>query len=158
MKQIRRQFTWILLTMLVLVVLWEFWFEDLFGKNVLGFNRKIEDFSERLEYVLTVMSFSVLSLLYPFFKAAHAEKARRKIEADREQCIADLNDSIAEIKTLRGIIPICCYCKKIRDDEAIWTQLEAYLEEHSDANFTHGICPECAEKILQEMDLKGSPT
>jgi PAS domain S-box-containing protein len=51
-----------------------------------------------------------------------------------------------EIHMLKGIIPICCYCKKIRDDKEIWQQLESYISRHSHANFSHGICPECFEK------------
>jgi len=63
-----------------------------------------------------------------------------------------LNKSLEEVKTLRGIIPICSYCKKIRDDEGIWNQLEAYIHSHSDAEFSHGACPECYKKQMAELD------
>lgn len=66
-----------------------------------------------------------------------------------------LNDYISEIQTLRGILPICSTCKKIRDDEGYWKQIEAYLGAHSDVNFSHGICPDCAEKYYPDMDLYG---
>jgi PAS domain S-box-containing protein len=56
-----------------------------------------------------------------------------------------------EIKSLKGIIPICSYCKKIRDDKEIWQQLETYLSEHSDALFSHGICPTCLDKQMTEL-------
>ncbi len=56
-----------------------------------------------------------------------------------------------EIKTLSGIIPICSYCKKIRDDKEIWQQLESYISSHSEALFTHSICPTCAEKELRSL-------
>lgn len=56
-----------------------------------------------------------------------------------------------EIKTLRGIIPICAGCKKIRDDKGYWNQVEVYVSEHTDAEFTHGMCPECIEKTLAEL-------
>ena len=56
-----------------------------------------------------------------------------------------------EIKTLSGIIPICSYCKKIRDDKEIWQQLESYISNHSEALFTHSICPTCAEKELRSL-------
>lgn len=65
-----------------------------------------------------------------------------------------LNKSLEEVKTLRGIIPICSYCKKIRDDEGIWNQLESYLRSHSDAEFSHGACPECYKKQIAEFDKK----
>lgn len=66
--------------------------------------------------------------------------------------VRELEAAMAQIKQLRGIIPICMYCKKIRDDKEYWQQVEEYVEEHSDAQFTHGICPECAKKVMEEMD------
>jgi len=59
----------------------------------------------------------------------------------------DLLKSLEEVRTLRGIIPICSVCKKIRDDQGYWNQLEAYMREHADIRFSHGICPECREKL-----------
>lgn len=61
-----------------------------------------------------------------------------------------LEKALAEIRTLRGIIPICCVCKKIRDDKGYWNQIEAYVKAHSDAEFSHGICPECAKNFYGE--------
>lgn len=65
---------------------------------------------------------------------------------------AALERALAEIQTLRGIIPICGYCKKIRDDEGVWNQLEAYIHTHSDAQLSHGICPECYEMQLRDLN------
>ena len=59
---------------------------------------------------------------------------------------------LVRVKRLEGIIPICSYCKKIRDDEGCWNQLEAYLHSHSDAEFSHGACPECFNKEMEKMD------
>jgi PAS domain S-box-containing protein len=71
----------------------------------------------------------------------------RKREAlEREELIHDLKKSLEEIRTLKGIIPICSYCKNIRNDEGAWDRLEKYICEHSDAEFSHGICPECIRK------------
>ncbi len=64
-----------------------------------------------------------------------------------------LNDYIAEIKALRGIIPICSHCKKIRDDKGYWKQIEQYMQEHSDAVFSHSICQDCARKLYPEIDI-----
>lgn len=61
-----------------------------------------------------------------------------------------LADYIEEIKTLRGIIPICAKCKKIRNDEGFWIQVEQYIEDHSDAQFTHGLCNDCAEELYSD--------
>jgi len=63
----------------------------------------------------------------------------------------DLLRSVDEIKTLRGIIPICSSCKKIRDDQGYWKQLEAYMRDHADITFSHGICPECTEKLYSTV-------
>ncbi len=57
--------------------------------------------------------------------------------------IKELEDAVAHIKHLHGVLPICCICKRIRDDEGAWNELESYITQHSDAGFSHGICPEC---------------
>jgi PAS domain S-box-containing protein len=76
---------------------------------------------------------------------------RKEIEADREKLIGKLQDALKKIKTLRGIIPICAACKKIRDDKGYWNQIEIYLKEHSEADFSHGICPECVKKLYPDF-------
>ena len=58
-----------------------------------------------------------------------------------------------ELKSLRGILPICASCKKIRDDKGYWNQIEAYISQHSEADFSHGICPECARKLYADLNL-----
>ena len=63
----------------------------------------------------------------------------------------DLKKAYSEIKQLRGIIPICSSCKKIRDDSGYWHQVEEYISEHSDAMFSHGICPECSKKLYPDF-------
>jgi hypothetical protein len=63
----------------------------------------------------------------------------------------DLKRSLSEIKILRGIIPMCASCKKIRDDEGYWHQVEAYIGEHSEALFTHSICPQCMEELYPDF-------
>ncbi len=64
----------------------------------------------------------------------------------------ELQEALAKIKTLRGLIPICASCKKIRGDQGYWQQLEDYLVEHSEADFTHGLCPECLEQVEAEVN------
>jgi transcriptional regulator with GAF, ATPase, and Fis domain len=71
---------------------------------------------------------------------------RKKVETEREKLINDLQDALAQIKTLQGILPICMFCKKIRDDKDCWHRLEAYISDRSEAQFSHGICPECAKE------------
>jgi len=67
--------------------------------------------------------------------------------------VINLEKALAEVKTLRGILPICSYCKKIRDDDGYWNQVEVYVRDRSDANFSHGICPDCMKKHYPEYDI-----
>lgn len=73
-------------------------------------------------------------------------------EANDEKgtAILELQQTLAEVKTLRGFLPICAKCKKIRDDQGYWKQIESYIEEHSEAQFSHGMCQECAEELYGE--------
>jgi CheY-like chemotaxis protein len=64
---------------------------------------------------------------------------------EREKMLIQLQESSKEIKTLKGLIPICAWCGKLRDDDGYWKQLETYMAKHTEASFTHGICPECAK-------------
>ena len=83
------------------------------------------------------------------FSVVHDITERKKIEEERERLIAELQIALDEIKTLRGIIPICSYCKKVRDDQGYWQQVEVYIRDHSEAIFSHSFCPECASKYLK---------
>ena len=76
---------------------------------------------------------------------------RKRAELVNEALIEKLQKAIDEIKTLKGIIPICASCKQIRDDEGFWNQLEQFIMEHSDAVFSHGICPSCAKKLYPRL-------
>jgi PAS domain S-box-containing protein len=79
---------------------------------------------------------------------------RKRAAEDRERLIVDLQSALAEVKTLSGLLPICSSCKKIRDDTGYWNNLETYISKHSGAEFSHGICPECAQKIYPEYYKK----
>lgn len=71
---------------------------------------------------------------------------RKEAEIEREKLINELQNAESEIKILKGIFPICSFCKKIRDDKGFWNQVEAYISKHSEAEFSHGLCPVCAKK------------
>lgn len=75
---------------------------------------------------------------------------RKQIEEEREGLIHELRDALSKIRALRGLLPICASCKKIRNDEGYWEQIEVYIRDHSEADFSHGICPECAKKLYPE--------
>jgi PAS domain S-box-containing protein len=71
-----------------------------------------------------------------------------RAETERERLIDELQRAADRVKTLTGLIPICAHCKSMRDDRGYWQHVEAFLRDHSDAELSHGICPECAEKLL----------
>jgi PAS domain S-box-containing protein len=79
---------------------------------------------------------------------------RKKQEEEREKLVQELREALANIKTLKGMLPICANCKKIRDDRGYWNKIEIYIRDHSEAQFTHGICPECMEKIYGDVPLE----
>jgi two-component SAPR family response regulator len=75
---------------------------------------------------------------------------RKNAEKELTTLIYNLQKALDEIKTLKGIVPICSNCKKIRDDKGFWEQVDAYVSKHTDAKFSHSICPECAKKLYPE--------
>ncbi|MBU0992503.1 MAG: methyl-accepting chemotaxis protein [Proteobacteria bacterium] len=79
------------------------------------------------------------------------QKLKMEIEA-RKQTQADLEKAFNELKILRGLLPICSHCKEIRDDKGVWNKLEAYIGQHSEAEFTHSICPKCLDRLYPETD------
>ncbi len=79
---------------------------------------------------------------------------REKIEKEREKLILELRVALSKIRTLSGLLPICSSCKKIRNDKGYWEQIEIYIKDHTEADFSHGMCPECAKKLYPEFYKK----
>jgi PAS domain S-box-containing protein len=81
---------------------------------------------------------------------------RKRAEEEREQLVRNLLAALAEVRTLRAILPICSYCRKVRDDEDYWHSVEGYISQHTDMKFSHGVCPDCfeneVEPNLQELE------
>jgi len=82
---------------------------------------------------------------------------RKRTEAEREVVIAELRDALSNVKHLHGLLPICASCKRIRDDHGYWNDVEEYIRKHTEADFTHGICPDCMNKLYPGMGVP-SPT
>jgi len=82
---------------------------------------------------------------------------RRRHEVERERLVAELREALKNVKTLSGLLPICASCKKIRDDKGYWNRIETFLREHSQAEFSHGICPDCAKKLYPDQFAKMYP-
>ncbi len=98
-------------------------------------------------------------LIKPFNKAELGARIRvgvrvLNLQKSLAERVIELEKALAEIKQLKGLIPICSYCKKIRNDDNYWEKIEKYLAERSDVQFSHGICPDCMKKLEKEMGLE----
>jgi len=72
-----------------------------------------------------------------------------ELQTSLAERVGELERALASVKQLQGLLPICCYCKKIRDDRNYWQQVEGYISAHSEAQFSHGVCPDCHEKVVK---------
>lgn len=79
-------------------------------------------------------------------REAKFRRIHKAVEADRERLKVELSGALADVKYLRGLLPICASCKKIRNDRDEWQHIEVYIQQHSDAQFTHGMCPDCLKR------------
>ena len=96
---------------------------------------------------IAVLVLVSLGLLYARYRLKHQSEARFRAQAEA------LADALARVQTLRGLLPICAWCKNIRDDNGYWTQVEAYVSNHSQAEFTHSICPSCSDEVrIEELE------
>ncbi len=75
---------------------------------------------------------------------------RKQLEDERKKMIEQLNETLSRVKTLSGLLPICASCKKVRDDQGYWQKLETFVHEHSQAEFSHSICPDCMETLYPQ--------
>ena len=83
--------------------------------------------------------------------------ARKLAETERERLIVELRNALEKVKTLSGLLPICASCKNVRDDRGYWRRIEGYISERSGAEFSHGLCPDCATELHAELDARGGP-
>jgi PAS domain S-box-containing protein len=86
------------------------------------------------------------------YSVARDVTAQKEAEEERERLVRELQAALAEVRTLQAILPLCSYCRKVRDDEDYWQTVESYVSKHTDTKFSHGICPECYEKVMAEME------
>jgi len=116
-----------------------------------------------LAIIIVVLSFMFASTIYAFEKFAEWYQKEGVAPIDQIKIVLailacsfaifalrrwrELQEALANIKTLRGLLPLCASCKRIRDDKGYWNQLEAYILNHSDAEITHGICPDCMKQL-----------
>ena len=106
--------------------------------------------AQKWKYLNLLVGFScVLALIVALlhFMSQRQILRRERGEAERERLIQELQQAMGQLKMLSGMLPICASCKKIRDEKGHWNHLESYIRDHSEAKFTHGICPECVQKL-----------
>lgn len=96
--------------------------------------------------IFIISTVLLIAIVFSTYKANAHIAAQKRTELEREKLIIELQSALDEIKTLQGIIPICSYCKQIRDDEGYWNKIEEYIQDRSGAQFSHGICPDCIKK------------
>jgi PAS domain S-box-containing protein len=82
---------------------------------------------------------------------------RKRAEDERTRMIQELNETLSKVRTLSGLLPICAACKKIRDDKGYWQKLETFVHEHSNAEFSHSICPDCMHELYPDFAAKQNP-
>ena len=102
--------------------------------------------------IITV--FLLLTILLSFYRAHRRITERVRIQEEKEKLIRELEEALSKVKKLSGFLPICASCKKIRDDKGYWNQIEEYIRIHSEAEFSHGICPECSKKLYPKFRKK----
>ena len=105
--------------------------------------------------VLWLAVLNRLLALFTIWVVAILLLLRKREEEKRESLVLELQEALAQIKTLRGLLPICASCNKIRNEQGSWAALEGYIEGHSEAHFTHSICPECSTKLYPELGCAG---
>ena len=114
--------------------------------------KQLDKLLSRSSVTVFTLALVLLMVIVVFlFKENITVAERKRAEAEREKLIVELQDAVAKINKLNGLLPICAHCKKIRDDKGYWKQIESYISEHSEAEFSHGICPECAKKLYPEF-------
>jgi hypothetical protein len=117
-------------------------------------NKKIEEYSRTLEQMVDKRTEDLVETN----KMLQNEiEIRKEAERKKEILIDDLKKALKEVKTLRGLLPMCSHCKKIRDDKGYWKLIEAYILEHSDAEVSHSLCPDCFKLEMEKIDKMDIP-
>jgi len=109
----------------------------------------VVDYFGRPSLTLSLVTWSIVIQFILFNVFAYIISQIREIMNDYQQLNDELEDALAEVKRLSGFLPVCSWCKRIRDERGRWQQMEAYIAQHSEADFSHGICPDCAKKNFE---------
>jgi hypothetical protein len=117
----------------------------------LGIVAKIDMSEVRAPFVRAALISGMIAVIFIGLGVSIFFKITNPILTQLNNTVENLQKALKEVKVLRGILPICSFCKKIRDDEGYWNQLEIYIKDHSDADFSHGICPVCLKEHYPEF-------
>jgi len=126
---------------------------SLYG-GLLGFEYLQDRQAYDFQYQLFLFGLFSLVLTWFAFFGGFVSKMRRRLGNQKEEtkrALEETKAALAEVKTLSGLLPICASCKNIRDDTGYWNQIESYIQVHSEAEFSHGICPDCVKKLYPEL-------
>ncbi len=120
------------------------------NRNYFNFKHKLANGEIRhVEVYSSPISLSNQQFLYSII---HDISERKENERKRLELVSQLEEALDKVKLLTGLLPICARCKKIRKKDGEWNQIEVYIREHSEADFSHGLCPDCAQRILLEFE------
>lgn len=125
--------------------------QDEIGTLASAFNQMNRDLAEYYNKMEELVKIRTLELAQVNRELKNEIADRGAIEKERERLISELQNSLEKVKMLSGLLPICASCKKIRDDQGYWNQIESYIRDHSEANFSHSVCPECMTKLYPEF-------
>ena len=119
--------------------------------DVTALRKARDELSQHKDRLEEIVEARTTDLRNAYEKLREEDVQRRQVQEEREKLIGELQEALAKVKTLSGFIPICASCKKIRDDKGYWNQIEAYLSAHSEMEFSHSVCPDCARKLYPEL-------
>jgi hypothetical protein len=102
----------------------------------------------------TFRSWNTILQLAAFLITAYLAARARADYEDQTRLAAELKEALNQVKQLKGLLPICAWCKRVRDDQGYWHQVEAYVSDHTDAVFSHGMCPECQQKEIEKVEQR----
>jgi CHASE3 domain sensor protein len=113
--------------------------------------------AQRTAFIIDLGSVLAFTLVAAASFFIHVDIVRRKrAESEKERLILQLQETLIKVKVLSGLLPICASCKKIRDDKGYWNQIEVYIREHSEADFSHSMCPECMRKWYPDYSTRAA--
>ncbi len=139
---------------LLLFILVGIFLAQIFIHLIFHFKPDLKHFIDMISSAL-LMVILLLPVLYKFvFRPMSLEiSQRQRAEKERKKTIFNLQEALADVKTLSGLLPICASCKKIRDDTGYWNQIESYIRDHSEVDFSHSICPQCVKELYPNLKI-----